>query len=191
MILRKNGFKLVMALVLGAVVFFLPRPEGTKFKISGDGAGQLSGAVGQYFDRVAGEGPAYILEAKAPGAKEARAGFLSRTAGKLGMDKVKVDYVDGMSPKAKRFLAILAVLVALFVVEPIPLEITALMIGASLVVLGITDVKGAWAPYMHPVVIFIMCCLIFAIAKVFVSCCRKYESSSSSPYPTSSIAWAK
>jgi sodium-dependent dicarboxylate transporter 2/3/5 len=30
--------------------------------------------------------------------------------------------------------------------------------------MGITDVKGAWAPYMHPVVIFIMCCLIFAIS---------------------------
>jgi len=27
-----------------------------------------------------------------------------------------------------------------------------------------TRVKGAWAPYMHPVVIFIMCCLIFAIS---------------------------
>ena len=61
-------------------------------------------------------------------------------------------------------LAVLAVLVVLFVVEPIPLEITAVLIGASLVMLGLTDVKGAWAPYMHPVVIFIMCCLIFAIA---------------------------
>ncbi|MCK5163810.1 MAG: DASS family sodium-coupled anion symporter, partial [Desulfobacula sp.] len=77
---------------------------------------------------------------------------------------VQVDYVDGLSPKAKRFLAILAVLVILFVVEPIPLEITAVCIGVSLVVFQITDVKNAWAPYMHPVVIFIMCCLIFAIA---------------------------
>jgi sodium-dependent dicarboxylate transporter 2/3/5 len=30
--------------------------------------------------------------------------------------------------------------------------------------MGITDVKTAWAPYMHPVVVFIMCCLIFAIS---------------------------
>ena len=30
--------------------------------------------------------------------------------------------------------------------------------------MGIADPKDAWAPYMHPVVLFIMCCLIFAIA---------------------------
>ena len=72
--------------------------------------------------------------------------------------------MDGLSPKAKRFLAILAVLVFLFVVEPIPLEITAICIGVFLVITGITDVKDAWAPYMHPVVVFIMCCLIFAIS---------------------------
>ena len=75
-----------------------------------------------------------------------------------------MDYVDGLSPKAKRFLSILAVLVILFVIEPIPLEITAICIGVFLVILQITDVKNAWAPYMHPVVIFIMCCLVFAIA---------------------------
>ncbi|MFH1241383.1 MAG: SLC13 family permease, partial [Pseudomonadota bacterium] len=33
-----------------------------------------------------------------------------------------------------------------------------------LVIMGISDVKDAWAPYMHPVVVFIMCCLIFAIS---------------------------
>jgi hypothetical protein len=48
--------------------------------------------------------------------------------------------------------------------EPIPLEITAILIGVLLVVMQIVDVKTAWAPYMHPVVVFIMCCLIFAIA---------------------------
>jgi sodium-dependent dicarboxylate transporter 2/3/5 len=30
--------------------------------------------------------------------------------------------------------------------------------------MDIGDVKDAWAPYMHPVVVFIMCCLIFAIS---------------------------
>jgi len=77
------------------------------------------------------------------------------------MPGIEVDYINGLSPKAMRFLAVLAVLVFLFVVEPIPLEITAICIGVFLVLMGITDVKGAWAPYMHPVVIFIMCCLIF------------------------------
>jgi sodium-dependent dicarboxylate transporter 2/3/5 len=72
--------------------------------------------------------------------------------------------VDGLSPKAKRFLAVLIVLIFLFMVEPIPLEITAILIGVFLVLMQIVDVKTAWAPYMHPVVVFIMCCLIFAIA---------------------------
>ena len=44
------------------------------------------------------------------------------------------------------------------------MEITAILIGVFLVVMQIVDVKTAWAPYMHPVVVFIMCCLIFAIA---------------------------
>nr|WP_319494783.1 DASS family sodium-coupled anion symporter [uncultured Desulfobacter sp.] len=165
MIFKSSGFKLAVAVLIGVIVFILPRPEGTKFKLSGTGADQLSGAVSQYFSaQDTAPGKPVILTAKAPGTEQARAQYLADQAKKMGLSEVNVDYVDGLSPKAKRFLAVLAVLVILFVVEPIPLEITAVLIGASLVFLGITDVKGAWAPYMHPVVIFIMCCLIFAIA---------------------------
>ncbi len=151
--------------MIGVIVFILPRPEGTKFKLSGTGADQLSQSVAQYFStQETAPGKPVILTAKAPGTEQARAQYLANQAEELGLSEVNVDYVDGLSPKAKRFLSVLAVLIILFVVEPIPLEITAVLIGASLVILGITDVKGAWAPYMHPVVIFIMCCLIFAIA---------------------------
>ena len=55
----------------------------------------------------------------------------------------------GLSPKAKRFLAVLVVLVFLFIAEPIPLEITAICIGVFIVIMGVGDVKDAWAPYMH------------------------------------------
>ena len=165
MILKSSGFKLAVAILIGVIVFILPRPEGTKFKLSGTGADQLSQSVSQYFSpQQTAPGKPVILTAKAPGTEQARAQYLTKQAKAMGLSDVNVDYVDGMSPKAKRFLSVLAVLVILFVVEPIPLEITAVLIGASLVILGITDVKGAWAPYMHPVVIFIMCCLIFAIA---------------------------
>ena len=165
MIFKSSGFKLAVAVLIGVIVFILPRPEGTKFKLSGTGADQLSGAVTQYFSaQQKAPGKPVILTAKAPGTEQARAQYLADQAKEMGLSDVTVDYVDGLSPKAKRFLSVLAVLVILFVVEPIPLEITAVLIGASLVFLGITDVKGAWAPYMHPVVIFIMCCLIFAIA---------------------------
>ena len=167
MFYKTNGFKLCVALLIGVVVFLLPRPEGTQFKITGDTGRILVQDVNEHF-AVVPEGKikteSYILKAKSPGSLEASVKFLEQKLKNLNLDTVSVDYVDGLSPKAKRFLAILAVLVILFVIEPIPLEITAVLIGVSLVVMQITDVKNAWAPYMHPVVIFIMCCLIFAIS---------------------------
>jgi len=110
------------------------------------------------------ENSEYIVEAKNPGSPEATAAYLKEIAAKAGLAGIQVDYVNGLSPKAKRFLAVLAVLIFLFVAEPIPLEITAICIGVSLALMGIVDIKGAWAPYMHPVVVFIMCCLIFAVS---------------------------
>ncbi len=167
MFYKTNGFKLGAALLLGVIIFLLPRPEGTQFKITGDTESILMQTVAEHFTFIPdekAETKSYILKAKVPGTLEARAKFLNQKAKDLNLDTVKVDYVDGLSPKAKRFLSILIVLVVLFVLEPIPLEITALLIGVSLVIMQVTDVKSAWAPYMHPVVIFIMCCLIFAIA---------------------------
>lgn len=160
-----------MAVLIGVIVFLLPRPEGTKFKIIGDTDQRVLASVADFFDRIPDsklaskeDTPAYILKAKTPGSLEGSVRYLEKQAKNLDLTQVTVGYVDGLPPKAKRFLAILAVLVILFVIEPIPLEITAVLIGVSLVVMQITDVKNAWAPYMHPVVIFIMCCLIFAIA---------------------------
>ncbi|CCK80102.1 SLC13 family permease [Desulfobacula toluolica] len=167
MFYKTNGFKLCVAVLIGVIVFLLPRPEGTQFKISGDTGRILLQNVTQHFT-VMPEGKipteSYVLKANSPGSLEGRAKFLEQKAKTLNLDTVTVDYVNGLSPKAKRFLSILAVLVILFVIEPIPLEITAVCIGVFLVIMQITDVKTAWAPYMHPVVIFIMCCLIFAIA---------------------------
>ncbi len=175
MFYKTNGFKLGMAVLFGIFIFLLPRPEGTKFKITGDTDQRILASVVDFFtlvpgDKIGGQigGQAdtqvYILKANTPGSLEASVHYLGQRAKNLDLDRVTIDYVDGLSPKAKRFLSILAVLIILFVIEPIPLEITAVLIGVSLVVMQITDVKSAWAPYMHPVVIFIMCCLIFAIA---------------------------
>ena len=167
MFYRSKGFQLCLALALGIVVLLLPRPEGTKFKISGDEVRLLLQNTRSFFALVPGAdyaGRAYVVQAVDPKTPQATAAFLRTKAAELNLQEVQVDYVDGLSPKAKRFLAVLAVLVFLFVAEPIPLEITAICIGVLLVAMGIVDVKGAWAPYMHPVVVFIMCCLIFAIA---------------------------
>jgi sodium-dependent dicarboxylate transporter 2/3/5 len=158
---------LSIALVLGIVVLLLPRPEGTRFKVAGGGVEEFSLCVAEHFTLVStekGGSVEHVLEAKNPGSREATAAFLEERAAELGAEGLDIAYVDGLSPKGKRFLAMLALLVFLFIAEPIPLEITAICIGVLLVVMGIVDVKTAWAPYMHPVVVFIMCCLIFAIS---------------------------
>jgi len=36
MFLKSKGFQLCLAFAIGAIVLLLPRPEGTKFKITGD-----------------------------------------------------------------------------------------------------------------------------------------------------------
>lgn len=166
MFFKNKWFQICIALSLGMIVFLLPRPEGTKFRITGDGQKQLLQHIRQHFTIVSTEknNGGYTVKAIHPGSMEATADYLKGKVSTSNMEDISVDYVDGLSPKAKRFLVILAVLIFLFIAEPIPLEITAVCIGVSLVLMDIIDVKGAWAPYMHPVVVFIMCCLIFAIS---------------------------
>jgi len=167
MLFKSRWFQLCVAIALGIVVLLLPRPEGTKFKIAGEDAREFALLIDQYFTPVSDDKTGaveYILKANNPGSRESTADFLKQKSAELKLTELEIDYVDGLSPKAKRFLAVLVVLIFLFVAEPIPLEITAICIGVFLVIMGIIDVKGAWAPYMHPVVVFIMCCLIFAIS---------------------------
>ncbi len=166
-VLKNKWFLLAVAVLLGIVVLLLPRPEGTRFKISGDVDQRLIPKISAGFDIVTNpekQGAEYTVALKSPAEVAMPGKYLQKLAAEMNLKKVKIDYVDGLSPVAKRFLAILAVLVFLFVAEPIPLEITAICIGVFIVVMGVGDVKEAWAPYMHPVVVFIMCCLIFAIS---------------------------
>ena len=158
-----------IALLLGLLVMLFPRPEGTTFKITGGDSQALIRQIGTHF-RPAPAKPAFKSEtavevvAQNPGSPEATADFILQEAAALKLKDVRVDYVDGLSPKAKRLLAIMAVLLFLFVIEPIPLEATAVCIGILLVITGVGDIKSVWAAYMHPVVVFIMSCLIFAIS---------------------------
>mgnify|MGYP001146197415 CR=1 FL=1 len=165
-ILKSRSAQLGMALLLGVFVLMLPRPDGTTFKISGDRDQTFFQTVSDHFSLVpdAGADPDTYLVTTTDTTVSSAGSFLKAQAATYPNADIQVEYVDGLSPKAKRFLAVLAVLIFLFIVEPIPLEITAILIGVLLVVMQIVDVKTAWAPYMHPVVVFIMCCLIFAIA---------------------------
>jgi sodium-dependent dicarboxylate transporter 2/3/5 len=167
MSLKNKWFQLGLAFLLGGIVMLLPRPEGTMFRVVGDGDKALLTELSEYVVLVPEKdngAAGYDVRVLYPEAPEGSGDFLRERAAALGDGAISVEYVDGLSPKARRFLAALVVLIFLFIVEPIPLEITAVLIGVSLAALGITDVKDAWAPYMHPVVVFIMCCLIFAIS---------------------------
>lgn len=167
MFYKTKTFQLCLALLLGVIVFLLPRPEGTRFRVTGDPDRKLAAGVGDHFTplpRKTEHEVGYLLSARDPGTREGSQNFLAEKVRELGLAGVQVEYVDGLSPRGKRFLAVLVVLIFLFVAEPIPLEITAICIGVALVLVGVSDVKDAWAPYMHPVVVFIMCCLIFAIS---------------------------
>ena len=164
---KSKNMQIVFACILGAIILLLPRPEGTRFKISGDNNRLFYETIKDRYSLIDAEQPissSYSVEVREPAASSAPDQYLLDLAKGFKDGVIQVDYINGLSVKAMRFLAVLAVLIFLFLAEPIPLEITAILIGASLVFMGIVDAKTAWAPYMHPVVVFIMCCLIFAIS---------------------------
>ncbi|MFO7558223.1 MAG: DASS family sodium-coupled anion symporter [Desulfobacterales bacterium] len=167
MLPKKNAVILILAFALGVMIYSLPRPEGTQFHITGDTEEQLLQSVSNDFKVIRDEkkeAKGYILEVLNPDLAQPAGIFLADQIDRLELSGVEMAYVNGLSPKALRFLAILAVLVLFFILEPVPLEITAICIGVFLVAFEIGSVKDVWAPYMHPVVVFIICCLILAIA---------------------------
>ncbi len=167
MLFKSKWIQLGLAAALGLIVLSLPRPEGTTFEITGDPDKKILAQVKDDFNLTTtdvSQTRGYLIKAIAPGSAKGSAARLTEEASRLGLKEARVEYVDGLSPRAQRFLAVLAFLVFMFVFEPIPLEITAICIGIMLVISGINSPKDAWASYMHPVVVFIMCCLIFAAA---------------------------
>ena len=70
---------------------------------------------------------------------------------------------EGLSQKGHIYLALLAGLLILFLTEPIPLPLVMVVSGISLIVLGIGDTREVWAGYAHPVVFFVLGCLMIAI----------------------------
>jgi sodium-dependent dicarboxylate transporter 2/3/5 len=162
---RNRCLTIVVAAALAGGVMALPRPEATEFEVSGPGTEHLVARVAGEF--VVSEDPddpqRFRLVARKPNSEPSPGDRLSAAA-ESESQGVKIEHVDGLSRVAHRFLAALVFLVVLFVLEPLPLPITAVCIGVVLVAIGVNDPKQAWSAYMHPVVVFIMCCLIFAIA---------------------------
>ena len=167
MLLKSKLFQLLIAIGLGVIVILLPRPEGTKFKVTNDEGKKFYESIKNDFILIPSfekKSQSYFVEIRDSENDKASIEYLQNKIAELDLNNITLDYENGLSPKAQRFLAIMVALIFIFIVEPIPLEIAAICIGVFLVIMGISDVTRAWAPYMNPVVIFIMCCLIFAIS---------------------------
>ena len=95
MFFKSKRFQLCLAFALGVVVLLLPRPEGTRFKITGDDNRLLLQNIGQHFTLVPTEteqAKAYIVEATDPESPECTAQFLRDEAARLKTKDVRVDF---------------------------------------------------------------------------------------------------
>ena len=114
---KPRSLQLCFALLLGAIILILPRPEGTKFKITGDVDQNFLKTISDQFTRVPttnGATDTYVVKIKEAETAEFPGELLKEKAAASKMTDIKIDYVNGLSSKAKRFLAILAVLIFLF-----------------------------------------------------------------------------
>ena len=119
MFLKSKWFQLGVAAVLCIIVLLLPRPEGTKFTIKGDDNQVFLQHIKEKFklvNSVNSSTEEYMVEVKSPENFKSPGIYLRETAERLKLKDLRIDYVDGLSPKAKRFLAVLAMLVFFSVV---------------------------------------------------------------------------
>ncbi|MCD5406611.1 MAG: DASS family sodium-coupled anion symporter [Desulfotomaculum sp.] len=70
---------------------------------------------------------------------------------------------DGLSETGHMFLALLVTLLIMFLTEPIPLPLVMVFSGTALILLEIGDRALVWSGYAHPVVFFILGCLMIAV----------------------------
>ncbi|MGB8718718.1 MAG: anion permease, partial [Desulfobacterales bacterium] len=68
----------------------------------------------------------------------------------LGILVLMLPRPDNLTPEAHRFLALLVTVVVLWVSEAVPIGVTALLAGASLILLKIQPAQSAWAPFASP-----------------------------------------
>jgi len=81
MSLKSKWIQLGIAFALGVIVLLLPRPEGTKFKITGDMDQKFLQQISQHFTLISEEKDkteGYIVEAKRSGRRGVYGGFFGR-----------------------------------------------------------------------------------------------------------------
>jgi len=89
MFLKNKGVQLVFAICLGIIVLLLPRPEGTKFTITGAERDTAFQSISQHFTDISTERDiakgTIKVEAKNPGGPECSADFIKKRVAELNL----------------------------------------------------------------------------------------------------------
>jgi sodium-dependent dicarboxylate transporter 2/3/5 len=70
---------------------------------------------------------------------------------------------EGLSEQAHRFLALLVTVVLLWVTEALPIGVTGLLAGGSLILFKIQPAAKAWEPFASPAVMFVLMIMMFGV----------------------------
>lgn len=70
---------------------------------------------------------------------------------------------DGLSDRGHKYLAVLATIVILWTSEAISIGITAIMVGAALILFGVQPLAKAWQSYAHPAVVFVFTIIMLGV----------------------------
>ena len=103
------------------------------------------------------------VEAQSTGATVQKRLLMIFIAIAIGVGAYLLPTPEGLSQTGHIYLALLAGLLILFLTEPIPLPLVMVVSGVALIVLGIGETREVWAGYAHPVVFFVLGCLMIAI----------------------------
>ncbi|MDP1605415.1 MAG: SLC13 family permease [Rhodocyclaceae bacterium] len=70
---------------------------------------------------------------------------------------------EGLSPVGHRYLALLVTIIILWISEALPIGVTGLLAGASLILFQIQPAAKAWEPFANPAVMFVLMIMMFGI----------------------------
>jgi len=70
---------------------------------------------------------------------------------------------EGLSTSGHRFLSILLPVIILWTTEALPIGVTAIAVGASLILLQVQPAEKTWQAYAHPTVVFVFTIIMLGV----------------------------
>ncbi len=81
----------------------------------------------------------------------------------IGIGVAMLPTPENLPVTGHRLLALLATIVLLWVLEAIPIGVTALLAAAGMIMFNIAPAKEAWAPFASPAVMFVLMIIMFGV----------------------------